>query len=65
MKPLALIAAALLALVAVASRAEDPWIGTGADGQPQVQLYFFWARTCPHCTRRAPSSRRFPRRGRG
>ena len=51
MKPLALIAAAL---VAVASRAEVPWIGTGADGQPQVQLYFFWARTCPHCTQARP-----------
>jgi len=54
MKPLALIAAALLALVAVASRAEDPWIGTGTDGQPQVQLYFFWTRACPHCTQALP-----------
>ena len=38
----------------MASRAQDPWIGTGADGQPQVQLYFFWARTCPHCTQARP-----------
>jgi hypothetical protein len=54
MKPLALIAAVLLALVAVASRAQDPWIGTGADGQPELQLYFFWARTCPHCIEARP-----------
>ncbi|HSQ07742.1 MAG TPA: hypothetical protein VLM84_08640 [Chromatiaceae bacterium] len=54
MKPHALIAAAMLALVAVATRAQDPWIGTGADGQPEVQLYFFWARTCPHCIQARP-----------
>ncbi len=54
MKPIALMAAALLALVAVASQAEDPWIGTGTDGQPQVRLYFFWARTCPHCIQARP-----------
>ena len=30
--------------------ADDPWLRTGADGQAEVQLYFFWSLTCPHCT---------------
>jgi hypothetical protein len=29
--------------------ADDPWLRRGADGQPEVQLYFFWSLTCPHC----------------
>lgn len=33
---------------------DDLWVGTGPDGQPQVQLYFFWALTCPHCTAAHP-----------
>jgi hypothetical protein len=37
-----------------AARADDAWIVTGADGQPQVQLYFFWSLTCPHCTAAHP-----------
>jgi glutaredoxin len=61
MKPFALTAAALLALVVVASQAEDPWVRTGADGQPEVQLYFFWARTCPHCTKAHPFIEAIPR----
>lgn len=32
------------------AHADEPWLKPGADGQPQVQLYFFWALTCPHCT---------------
>ena len=54
MRPLAHIAAALFVVVAVACRAEDPWVETGADGQPEVQLYFFWTRACPHCTKAHP-----------
>jgi hypothetical protein len=34
--------------------ADDPWLRTGADGQPEVQLYFFWSLTCPHCTAAHP-----------
>lgn len=34
--------------------AEDAWVLPGADGQPVVQLYFFWALTCPHCTEAHP-----------
>ncbi|MDP1610327.1 MAG: hypothetical protein Q8M11_04675 [Sulfuritalea sp.] len=34
--------------------ADDPWLRTGADGQPEVQLYFFWSLSCPHCTAAHP-----------
>jgi hypothetical protein len=44
----------LTLLAPLAARADDAWIVTGADGQPQVQLYFFWSLTCPHCTAAHP-----------
>ncbi len=47
-------AACLLALFPGAGRADDAWIKTGADGRPEVQLYFFWSLTCPHCTEARP-----------
>lgn len=34
--------------------AEPPWYTTGADGQPVVDLYFFWSQSCPHCQRARP-----------
>ncbi len=34
--------------------ADNAWIKPGTDGQPQVQLYFFWSLTCPHCTAAHP-----------
>ena len=37
------------------------WVRTGADGQPEVQLYFFWALTCPHCTAAHPHVEAIPR----
>ncbi len=46
----ALLLASLLAFVSLPASAEDPWLRTGADGQPEVQLYFFWSLSCPHCT---------------
>ncbi|MFZ2524224.1 MAG: hypothetical protein WAW87_02815 [Candidatus Ferrigenium altingense] len=48
------LAACLLALFSGASRADDAWLKAGADGQPEVQLYFFWSLTCPHCTEAHP-----------
>ena len=36
-------------LAAFSARAEDLWVTIGADGQPRIQLYFFWSQTCPHC----------------
>ena len=44
----------LLLLIPAAASAEDPWLRSGADGQPEVQLYFYWSRTCPHCTAAHP-----------
>jgi hypothetical protein len=41
-------------VVPVASQADDVWINPGADGKPEVQLYFFWSLTCPHCTEAHP-----------
>ncbi|HUW25955.1 MAG TPA: hypothetical protein VMW07_05450 [Gallionella sp.] len=46
--------AVLTLLLCFAARADDPWIVTGANGQPQVQLYFFWSLTCPHCSAAHP-----------
>ncbi|MDO8294208.1 MAG: hypothetical protein Q7T29_15310 [Gallionella sp.] len=45
-------AACLLALLPGAGRADDAWLKPGADGE--VQLYFFWSLTCPHCTEARP-----------
>ena len=50
----AMLFAGLLALVSLSSRAEDPWLRAGAEGKPEVQLYFFWSQTCPHCTAAHP-----------
>jgi len=47
-------AACLLALLPGAGRADDAWLKAGANGQPEVQLYFFWSLTCPHCTEAHP-----------
>lgn len=57
--PRALLAVLAL-LLSFAARADDPWIATGADGQPQVQLYFFWSLTCPHCTAAHPHMAAIP-----
>ena len=44
----------LALLLSFAARADEQWIKPGADGKPQVQLYFFWSLTCPHCTAAHP-----------
>ncbi|MFN3594939.1 MAG: hypothetical protein ACK4TK_09690 [Thiobacillaceae bacterium] len=48
------VALCLLLIGNLFARADDLWVRTGADGQPEVQLYFFWALTCPHCTAAHP-----------
>ena len=61
-KPAAMKRAALFALwvwcltllAPVTARAEEPWITRDAAGAAQVQLYFFWSLTCPHCTAAHP-----------
>lgn len=49
-----------LGLFSAASHAQDPWVQLGADGQPQVQLYFFWTLTCPHCGEAHPHIEAIP-----
>jgi len=44
----------LLLVSANAARSADVWVAPGADGQPQIQLYFFWSLTCPHCVTAHP-----------
>ena len=46
--------AVLLAASACPASAGEPWLRQGSDGQPEVQLYFFWSLTCPHCTAAHP-----------
>jgi hypothetical protein len=48
---------ALFYLLASASPAvadDAPWLGRNAAGEPQIQLYFFWSATCPHCQEARP-----------
>ncbi|MDP2694701.1 MAG: hypothetical protein Q8O58_07545 [Gallionella sp.] len=45
-------AACLLALLPGAGRADDAWPKPSVDGE--VQLYFFWSLSCPHCTEARP-----------
>jgi glutaredoxin len=51
---LALFAQALLWMMPVAAQSDDLWVKPGPDGQPQIQLYFYWATTCPHCQQARP-----------
>ncbi len=53
-------AACLLALLSGTGRADDAWLKPGADGQPEVQLYFFWSLTCPHCNEAHPHVEALP-----
>jgi len=39
----------LLVTAAVAQTPEVSWFERTAKGEPQVQLYFFWSKKCPHC----------------
>ncbi len=47
-------ATCLLALFPAAGRADDTWLKPGANGQPEVQLYFFWSLICPYCAEAHP-----------
>ena len=40
--------------------ADDPWLRCGVDGQPDVQLYFFWSLSCPHCAAAHPHIEAIP-----
>lgn len=54
-----LIAVSFLLLVPVV-HAQYAWTSTGADGQPEIQLYFFWALNCPHCKQAHPHVEAIP-----
>ncbi|MDO8812097.1 MAG: hypothetical protein Q7J38_08740 [Gallionella sp.] len=60
-KLLFFVATCLLALFSNAGQADDTWLKPGANGQPEVQLYFFWSLTCPHCTEAHPHIEAIPR----
>lgn len=49
-----LLALALLWVMPVAAQSGDLWVKPGPDGQPQLQLYFYWTQTCPHCKEARP-----------
>lgn len=51
---LAMLALALLWMMPVAAQSDDLWVKPGPDGQPQLQLYYFWTTTCPHCQEARP-----------
>lgn len=51
---LAVFALALLWVMPVAAQSDDLWVKPGPDGQPQLQVYYFWTTTCPHCQEARP-----------
>lgn len=51
---LAILALALLWMMPFAAQSDDLWVKPGPDGQPQLQLYFFWTTACPHCQEARP-----------
>lgn len=59
-----LLLCGLLLLFAGPLRAADeaPWFATDASGQRQVQLYFFWTSSCPHCQAARPFVEALPER---
>jgi hypothetical protein len=48
------LAALVVFGAALAAQAEDDWVRAGADRQPELQLYFFWSASCPHCLEAQP-----------
>lgn len=44
----------MLSLLAPRAEADATWIEPGADGRPEVHLYFFWSLACPHCLEARP-----------
>lgn len=51
----------LIAALTIPARADDPWVKPGADGQKEIQLYFFWSLTCEHCAAAHPHISAIPR----
>lgn len=55
-----LIATSLL-LFSLSAHAHDTWLTFDDNGQPEVQLYYFWSLTCPHCTAAHPYIEEIPK----
>lgn len=55
-----LLAVGLLLVTMAWAEGDDLWVRTGPDGQPEIQLYFFWALTCPHCAAAHPHVEAIP-----
>jgi hypothetical protein len=51
---LAVLALTLLWIMPVAAQPNGLWVKPGPDGQPQLQLYFYWTTACPHCQEARP-----------
>jgi cytochrome c biogenesis protein CcdA len=52
----------LVGVISVAAADTEPWLRRNAAGEPQVQLYFFWSLTCPHCQEARPHVEALARR---
>lgn len=40
---------------------QSPWYQVDASGEPNLNLYFFWSKKCPHCQRALPFVESLPR----
>jgi hypothetical protein len=57
-----LLALLLLWLLAPAQAAETLWHSRDGKGQPEIHLYFFWTKQCPHCQAALPFAQELPAR---
>lgn len=51
---LCLLCMASLLHAATTALGDDIWFTRGAEGQPTLQLYFYWSNKCPHCAQALP-----------
>ncbi len=53
--------ATCLLVFSLSAHANDTWVTVDTNGRPEVQLYFFWSMTCPHCTAAHPYIETIPK----
>ncbi|PWB45627.1 MAG: hypothetical protein C3F18_12975 [Nitrosomonadales bacterium] len=51
---LRLLVLTLLWIAPYTAQSGEPWVKPGAQGKPEIQFYFFWSETCPHCLEARP-----------
>ncbi|MDP2784024.1 MAG: hypothetical protein Q8O38_05455, partial [Sulfurimicrobium sp.] len=51
---LVMIVMLLLWTAPFAAQSDELWVKSSPEGQPQVQLYFYWSLTCLHCLEARP-----------